>query len=62
VAVPVNQARKDDVGDVFVPAVNEEVGVKDPLRLGNPGDDGVFTQFGGRRDLAGIGGRGDAFF
>ncbi len=29
-AVPVNQARKDDVGDVFVPAVNEEVGLKIP--------------------------------
>jgi predicted CDP-diglyceride synthetase/phosphatidate cytidylyltransferase len=35
---------KNDVGDVLIPAVDEEVGVKDPLRLGDPGHDGVFAQ------------------
>ena len=62
VAVPVDQAGEDHVGDVFIPAVDEEVRVKNALWLGNAGHDGIFTQLCRCGDLAGIAGRGDPFF
>ncbi|MNZ98618.1 hypothetical protein D3C78_1179090 [compost metagenome] len=60
-AVQANQPGEDHVGDVLIPTVGEQIRVKVALWLENTGHHGVFTQFGGIRYQAGVGGRSDPF-